>query len=247
MTRGIFMRTTALLLISALLAMPAYAQEGDEASEIDSVEVTGSRISYSDLADTPAISITKQGDYLLQKITLINDTRSEEGRKQEIYSTIEKIIAKAGGQYQVLSVGSFRSVLNKNNLKVDLVADKARPDVSRVTLNIRAPITGKPDDGDKLVADLREFARSIQKVGRTEVDVSDETALGMNKPERYRYEVISAIATDSKKVASELGKSCQLNLDKLNNRIEWERASATELLLYIRYTIEVTGCSAITN
>lgn len=241
------MRLITTVLLMSAFAVPAYAQEGGEASELDSVMVTGSRISNEDLDGTPAISITKQGDYLLQKITLINDTRSEEGRKQEIYATIEKILAKTGGSYQLLSVESYSAVLNKNNYKVDLGKDSGRPDVSRVTLYIRANITGNTEDGEALVSRLRSFARDSVKIGRTEIEVEKNTALVMNKPERYRYEVISAISEDSKKIASGLGVGCEIKLSRLDSRIEWGRASATELLLYIPYSMEISGCTSVSK
>lgn len=234
---------TTALLMSSFIA-PAYAQDGGEASELDSVMVTGSRISNEDLDGTPAIAITKKGDYLLQKITLINDTRSEEGRKQEIYATIEKILAKTGGDYQLLSVESYSAVLNKNNYKIDLSKDSSRPDVSRVTLYIRANIAGNTEDGETLVSRLRSFARDSVKIGRTEIEVDKSTALVMNKPERYRYEVIAAISEDSKKITAGLGAGCEIKLSRLDSRIEWGRASATELLLYIPYSMEISGCTA---
>jgi len=233
-----------VFLLTLAFTAPVSAQEGGEASALDSVMVTGSRISNEDLDGTPAISITKQGDYLLQKITLINDTRSEEGRKQEIYATIEKILSKLGGNYQLLSVESYSAVLNKNNYKVDLSKDGARPDVSRVTLYIRANIAGSNEDGDQLVSRLRSFARDSAKIGRTEIEVEKNTALVMNKPERYRYEVIAAISEDAKKITANLGAGCEIKLGHLDGRIEWGRASATELLLYIPYSMEVSGCTA---
>jgi hypothetical protein len=238
------MRLMTCILLISTFAAPAYAQDGGEASELDSVMVTGSRISNEDLDETPAISITKQGDYLLQKITLINDTRSEEGRRQEIYATIEKILSKLGGNYQLLSVESYSAVLNKNNYKIDLNKDSGRPDVSRVTLYIRANIAGSTEDGEQLVSRLRSFARDSAKIGRTEIEVEKNTALVMNKPERYRYEVISAISEDSRKITAGLGAGCEIKLSHLDSRIEWGRASATELLLYIPYSMEISGCTA---
>lgn len=237
------MRLITVAILCLVFAASSSAQQGGEAKELESVEVTGSRISYEDLEGTPAISINKQGDYLLQKITLINDTRSEEGRKQEIYATIERILSKAGGQYQLLSGEGYRSVLNKGNFRIDLNKDSSRPDVSRVTLYLRASITGSTEDGDKLVSNLRNFARESQKVGRTEIEVEKDTALGMSKPERYRYEVVAAIAEDAKKISRDLGAGCEIKLSRLDSRIEWGRASATELLLYIPYSMEISGCA----
>jgi len=84
----------------------------------------------------------------------------------------------------------------------------------------------------------------FMKIGRTEIEVEKNTALVMNKPERYRYEVIAAISEDAKKITANLGAGCEIKLGHLDGRIEWGRASATELLLYIPYSMEVSGCTA---
>lgn len=228
------------ILFIVAFSTPALAQEA--ASDLDRIEVTGSRISYRDLLDTPAIAITKQGDYLLQKITLVNDTRSEEGRRQEIYATIEKMLARAAGRYQLLAGDGYRVVLDKSNYRVELLSDSNRPDVSRAVLQLRADISGEPGKGEQAVLAMRSFARESQKIGRTELDLDRDTALGMNKPERYRYDLIAAIAEDSRRVIGQLGAACMIELGGLNSRIEWERVSADELLLYVPYTMTISGC-----
>lgn len=214
----------------------------DQASALERVEVTGSRISYRDLQDTPAISITKPGDYLLQALTLINDSRQEQDRKREIYDTIEKMVSRAGGKYTILFGDAYRVALDKSNLRVELTKDSKRPDVSTVELQVQVNIAGSGAGGEQQVNALREFVRQTPKVGRTEIDLDAETALGMNKPERYRYELIAAIADDSRRVGANLGAGCKVEMGGLNSRIAWERVSATDLLLYVPYTMKISDC-----
>lgn len=45
------------------------AQDGGEA--LETITVTVSNISYRDFLDTPAVSVTRPGDYLLLPITLM--------------------------------------------------------------------------------------------------------------------------------------------------------------------------------
>jgi hypothetical protein len=40
---------------------------------------------------------------------------------------------------------------------------------------------------------------------------------------------------------------CEVALDGLNSRIEWQRVSASELLLYIPYTMTVGDCRKTTS
>ncbi|MGQ0801568.1 MAG: hypothetical protein ACT4NL_15830 [Pseudomarimonas sp.] len=235
--------TSALLAATALLPN-AVANEG---STLDSIEVTGARISYRDLLDTPAISITKRGDYLSQTITLVNDTRDEAGRRREIKSTIEKIIARAGNTYTLQHGDTYPITLSRANAEVELQDDSKRPDVSRVELQVKLTLSDTTTDGTAQIRSLRQFIEDTPKIGRTEIDLSDDTALGMNKPERYRYELIEAIAADSLKIRESIGAGCKVDLDGLNSRIEWERVGPIELLLYVPYTMVVRGCAGVNH
>jgi uncharacterized lipoprotein YehR (DUF1307 family) len=226
------------------LAICGLANAAEQGNSLDTVVVTGSRISYRDLQDTPAISIIRKGDYLLQQITIINDSRSEDSRKQEIYATIDRMLAQAGSRYQILSGEEYRIALDKSTSHVELQIDTKRPDVSHVDLYVRVSVDGDASAGDASIQSLRGFIKAAAKVGRTEIDMTAETAIGMNKPERYRHDLISAIAEDSHLVGAELGNDCRIELTGLNDRIEWQRVSAVELLLYIPYTMKVTGCSS---
>lgn len=87
-------RIAASIVAIAALMSPGLSGAQDDTQQLETVTVTGSRISYRDLLDTPAVAITRSGDYLLLPITLLNDTRSEDGRKREIYATIEKMIGR---------------------------------------------------------------------------------------------------------------------------------------------------------
>lgn len=224
------------------LALPMIAQGQDSSDELDTVVVTGSRIGYSDLLDTPAVSLTKPGDYLLQTIVLSNDSRDAEMRKREIHETIAQLIASAGGRYAVFYVDEYRVALNRDNHRVELEEDDERPDSSLVSLQIRVGIGGDPAKAETIIAEMRRFIRSANKVGRTEIEIKGDTALIMNKPERFRYELIDAIAKDSKQLMTAMALDCKTEIDGLNRRVEWKRASAAELLLYIRYSVTISDC-----
>lgn len=234
-------RVLWVLAVGWALLGQAWASD-DDAASLDRIEVTGSRISYRDLLDTPAISITKRGDYLSQSFELINDTRDEAGRKKELYATIAKLLERAGNRYKVLYEDTYPVELNRENYRVDLADDSKRPDTSRVTLRVRIDIEAAQTDGYRQVDSLREFIRTTPKDGRTEIELAADTALGMRKPERYRYELIDAISADAHRVRQSIGPGCAVELGGLNSRIEWERVGPVDLLLYVPYTMDITGC-----
>ena len=233
----------SLLPLSALVLMlpvlPAAAQ--DATDELDVISVTGSRIAYDDLLETPAVSVTKPGDFLLLNFTLVNDSRDEEARERELHDTILQMVSSAGGRYTLFYTDEARIALNRENHRIEL-DDGTRPDTSQVNLQVRVSIGGDPTRAEALITEMRKFLRTSRMSGRTEVIIKGETSLQMNKPERYRYEIIEAIAADSRKLMDSMGLECTLQLEGLNGRIQWERASAAELLLYIPYSMIITDC-----
>ena len=234
------MKHVLMGMILMAASLPVAAQE--QAAALDRIEVTGSRISYRDLLETPAIAITKPGDYLLQEFRLENDTRDKAGRTRELHDTISKLISAAGGRYGVLFGDAYRVTLDRGNYRIALEENAKRADTSGVTLQLRADLGADPRQADAIGAAMQKFLREAATVGRTEVEVVGETALGMGKPERYRYDLITAISQDTTQVMQSLGLQCTVELGGLNSRIEWQRVSAGELLLYIPYTMTINGC-----
>ena len=244
MKRVLFALASASVLFDGGVAV--HAQETGE--RLETIVVTGSRISYRDLLETPAVSITRPGDYLLLPFELVNDTRSEEGRRDEIHATIRKMIAAAGSRFDIVHGDTYVSRLDADNFKVPLDAgdddNKARPDTSRVSLFVRTAISGTPEKADELTRALRDFVDRAERVGRTEIDVEKESALSLSRPERFRHEIIRAIADDTAKVRGVLGEGCEVAIEGLGSRIEWQRVSAAELMLYIPYTMEIRACGS---
>jgi hypothetical protein len=236
-------RTSLLWLCLSLIALPASAQ--DQADSLDTIVVTGSRIGYRELQKTPAISLTRPGDFLTQDIVLSNDSRDAATRTRELHETIGKLLAAAAGRFRVLHNGAYRTTLDRNNYQVPLEEDEDRPDASLVRIQIRADLGGDSSRATAVIADMRRFAESAVKVGRTEIDFDGESGLALSKPERFRYQIVAAIAEDARRLVDSLGLQCQVALEGLNSRIEWQRVSASELLLYIPYTMTVGECRKV--
>lgn len=155
----------------------------DNADSLDSIVVTGSRISCGDLVDTPAIGLVKQGDFLIQPMTLVNDTRNPDGRREELHDSIESLLSAAGTQYELLYGYTYPVILNWENHKVELEDDPKRPDTRRISLQLRVKVTPvSQSDGQAQVRALREFLATAVRAGRTEIDLSDGTSLSMQRP-----------------------------------------------------------------
>ncbi len=118
-----------------------------------------------------------------------------------------------------------------------------KPDTSRGQFQLRANLKDRANKASDLVEDMRSFLSGIDKVGRTQLTLESGTSLTVSKPERFRYELLAAIAADVAQVHSSFGQSCKVSLSNLGARIEWERASTGELLLFIPYEMSLSGCA----
>jgi hypothetical protein len=125
---------------------------------------------------------------------------------------------------------------------VPLAKEDKRPDVNKVTLSLRTAIHGEPGKAEEMTRALRAFVEKAERVGRTEIDTGNETSLSLTRPERFRYDLIKAIAEDTAHVRTQVGAGCTVRLEGLSSRIEWARASASELLLYIPYHMIIDNC-----
>ena len=211
---------------------------------LEEVVVTGSRADGGyDYYSMPAVTVARKADFLVQNIRLVNDSRSPDLRKQEIVETIENLIARSKRmQGMALSYGTgFLEPINLDDESLQLIEDRQRIDTSYVDIYAKVAFD-KDADSKKQIAALREFIDGVAKAGRTEILPLGDIGLSIVGPEQYRYEIISRIAAENDKVREAIGASCKLSIAGLEQRVEWERTSVSELTLYIPYSLRITDC-----
>jgi hypothetical protein len=227
----------ACLMLTAVLHSRALAQ--DDSETLDSIVVTGSRISYSDLLETPAVGLIKPADFILLGFALETDTREEAERQSELHSTLKRVVDGAGTRYTLIEQGGIE--LDAGNYQIALMRG-SKEDSSRAQLTLRAKLS--PEGGAAaLVETMRALLLSTKMSGRSKLSIEAGTALTISKPDRYRHELLQEIAKDVAQVRAIFGE-CVVALDGLNGRIQWERVSTGELLLYIPYSMTLSGCGS---
>lgn len=227
----------SFIALMTFIAAPAFAQ--DEQS-LDEVVVTGSRITYADLQETPAIGILKPADSIVQGFTLECDTRDENLRRDEMHKSLKALLIGAKNRFTLETGEGFK--LDESNYRIDLF-NGSKVDSSRVMLRLRASLLDRAGKANDLVKTMRAFLEASEKVGRTELSMDALTSLNISRPERFRYELLSAIAADVAKLRTSFGPNCKVALDNLNSRIQWERVSTGELFLFIPYSMQLSECA----
>jgi hypothetical protein len=192
----------------------------------------------------PAVTLQKPGDFLVQEIRLINDSRSPDLRKKEILDTIQGLLRQAQGQRNIaLSYGEgFLVPIDLDDESLQIIEDQKRADTSSINIFVKVALTGRGDI-KKRIGELRQFIDDARVIGRTEIDPDGDIGLSIVNPERYRMELLGGIAADNARIGNAMGKGCRITVGGLENRVTWERTGIAELTLYIPYGVEVSDCA----
>jgi hypothetical protein len=224
------------LALVCVAAMPAWGQ-------LEEVVVTGSRISGDDYSGIPAVVLQRRADFLVQSIRLTNDTRAENARIKELQQTIRDMVSDAAKKPGIaLSYGDeFLIPISATATEVALVAGDKRPDTSSTSIYVKMAL-GEKDDVPAAIASLTAFIKKARVSGRTEIEPEGDVGLSLVTPEKYRYDIISKITEDAKRLKAAVGAKCRIELSGLANRVSWQRSDVSELTLYIPYQIQLAEC-----
>lgn len=207
---------------------------------LDRIVVTGSRI---DTYGLPAVNIERPADFLAQSVRIVNDSRAPELRSQEILATLQQLqrgARRLGGIE--LSVGDeYLNALRLDADTLELKTEEKRADTSYLDLYIERRFDPKRPAADQ-IRELREFIRDARMDGRSMLEPKGEIALSLVKPERYRSEILAAIADELQRIRGQFPASCKLDVHGLAGRVQWTRVGTAQLALYIEHEIGMAGC-----
>jgi hypothetical protein len=225
------------IITTSLVLACTFAQAQDDA--VEEVIVTG--IMETDgYYEMPAVTLKKQGDFLVQDVKMINDSRDKSLREKEIRETLRALSesAKKNGDIQLAYGDEFLRTLNPNDKSLVFSKDSSRADTSYLYFSVKQKVSpSKPATEQE--ASLVKFIKAAKKIGRTELDLSGEADLSIVNPEKYRYEVIKKIADENQNLRQAIGQSCDIELDGISNRVKWQRTGIIELVIYIPYRTQL--------
>jgi hypothetical protein len=217
--------------LAALSAVPALGQ-------IETVVVSGERSSYS--SDAPGVTVVERADHLVAKVRVTCDTRDAQRRKDELRQTLKDMIA-AAKRTDSISLGIGDEILYEfKESSVDkIIRADTRSDTSDAYVVVRTELS-KSDTFEAATQRIRDFIAHTPMTGRTEIPDELSFNLGLMRPERYRTELISKIAEDSKRTAALFGPTYQVRIEGLQRSIQWFQSGQLDLSLYISYGLVVS-------
>ncbi len=209
------------------------------AQGLEEIVVTAQR---SDEGDTPAKFLRRHGDFLLLRVRLTNDSREQQARETEVYSTLRRILSKASAaksiEVSLITPDDLVVPMTESNYKVRLGRGQ-RPDTSATSISIKTPITSANMDGQKLINLLRDFVDDVKVEGRTELVVEGDVEISIVGPHQYRDEIVATFAGDVKNVTESLGNNYRVIVEGIDRPVRWYRLSLLDLALYIPYSYVV--------
>jgi len=218
------------------LALLFFALCGATQAQDEAIVLSPFTVSSDKASTKPPVVLKRRADFLLLQISIVNDTREEEKRREEVYATLRGMIVGIPPDSKI-ELFTEEFTLTSTHFQIPLadVADKR--DASNVTLFAKVPLA-EGDDAGVLAERLRRFVRSVKVEGRTEVFTGD-IGLSIKNPEKYRYEVVEAIAADVKKLRTAFGDTFEIVVKGLDARLQWQRSSVAEVELFLPFKYEL--------
>jgi len=223
-----------IYLILLCLSLNVFAQDYTQ-----EIVITGSRI--TDYEEMPSVTVSKNADFLVQEIRLINDSRSPDLRKNEIIETINNLIKSSKKRQGIeISYGEgFLIPINLNDDSLQLIESNKRVDTNYIDIFVKVALDSQQSSKDQ-IAELRHFIATSKPVSRTEMETRGDIGLSIVNPEQYRYDILKKISLENQKIKAVVGGDCDIKIMGLENRVTWERSGVAELTLYIPYETDLT-------
>ena len=234
----------ALVPLLVLAPAQAWAQDINEGE----IVVTGTRAQQSyidprtnrvieveeDASGLPAIGLRRRADSALIPVIIAGDSRDQTQRRDEIFTMVRSALELARRSNIELAIGDFFVVpLTPDNYRTLAFFGDGRPDSERVAFFIKTRLGASADEANQAITRLEQFIRSVPSAGRAEIRANGPLTLSIVAPDQYRSQILDLIAADARSIAQRFGPDQRVEAQGLDRPVEWRRAGATEVFLYI--------------
>lgn len=237
------------MILGGLLASagPAWAQDEivvtgfRKLAVADADDVDGIRaVDIRPVLPAAALMLRRTADFAVQQVTIGGDTRDETKRREEIYAMTRKAIELADKYGVQLATGELviepLTLANYRNLIVGEDEDASESEL--VTFLVKTPLAAGMDAKSALER-IAKFIAAVPAVGRAELEARSELSLSVVDPEQYRRPIIAAIAKEAAATNAPFGTGYGMEVTGLAGHVQWQRASLTEIVLYLPVTYAV--------
>lgn len=187
-----------------------------------------------DASGLPSVGLRRRADFALLPVVVSGDTRELDQRREEILTMVRSALALAGRSGIELATGDFFVVpLTTGNYRTLAFLGDGRPDSERVAFFIKTRLGASADEANQAITRLEQFISKVPAAGRAEMRAGGPLTLSIVAPDQYRGPLLDLIAKDALAIAARFGPQQQVEAHGLDRPVEWRRAGATEVFLYI--------------
>lgn len=183
---------------------------------------------------SPVVTLRKRADFITLRLHLVNDARLSDLRLTEIRATVHDILKNATRDGRI-TLQYPRGTITEDNFHVN--PENIGNDTASFDVFLALPL-GEGDKADKLTDELIAFAKNLPVEGRTLIEVG-KPGLSVKNPERFREELLTAIAADLEKVRAAFGPDTRFRSLGFDSRMQVSAVTADEVELSLPYSFNI--------
>lgn len=226
-------------LLATMLSAPLMSQDVEDNSAADYLAAAAPNYGGQVQNVRPLIGLTRKADFLTVAVSFTSDTRDASIRKQEIHAMLLAALDRAKTSDMELATGSpVLLPLTKDNYQSVSLTWAGREDTSKADIIIKVPLTATAAEASKRIS---AFVQALPRNGRGAISNSYGYTLAIRNPNRYRTDIVKAIADDVRRNAEIFGPDYRGVIDGLDKPVAWTQVSSSELFLYLPYNYRVVA------
>lgn len=185
--------------------------------------------------------LRRHADFAVQQVVVVSDSLDEKERRREIQAMTRNALGQAGKSGVVLATGELvvepLTLANYGELDIDAYDDDDT-DGQALKFLVKVPLTPGAD-AKAALASIDKYLKAVPAVGRAQIKPYSELTLSVVNPEQYRGAIIDLVARDTAATSARFGQGYGVEVTGLDRPVQWQRASLTEVQLYLPATSTV--------
>lgn len=229
-----------LITVSAFALTPIIAAAQSDTLQ-ETIVVTGMRIDSDNTSNSamPNVTLRVPADFVLFEASFINSDLEAKARKDDLNQAFNIVLQNDRARDDIeLSIGDSEQAYPIESATFDEIYS---PYGQRSSFDLAMRVdVRKGDTYDDVRARAEAFIDSVPEFGRVQSYIDDEQYIGLRNPDRYRPDLIAAIAKDVDTM-SKAFKASEVTVLGLEKRTITQPTGALSLDVFIPYDLTIVS------
>lgn len=229
-----------LITVSAFALTPIIAAAQSDTLQ-ETIVVTGMRIDSDNTSNStmPNVTLRIPADFVLFEASFINSDLEAKARKDDLNQAFNIVLQNDRARDDIeLSIGDSEQAYPIESATFDEIYS---PYGQRSSFDLAMRVdVRKGDTYDDVRARAEAFIDSVPEFGRVQSYIDDEQYIGLRNPDRYRPDLIAAIAKDVDTM-SQAFEASEVTVYGLEKRTITQPTGALSLDVFIPYDLTIVS------